>query len=763
MKTTSRKLVKESTTKFVGESVLRKEGIQKLTGDAKYIDDVKFPNMLYGATIRSKIPRGKIKNVTFKDGASDKFSWQDFIIVDYKDIPGENYVALIEKDQPYLASEKINHAEEPILLLAHEDKDLLEEARRLIEVEVEKEEPLLTLKDSLEKIKIIKGSDNVLKSYLVEKGDIEKALKEADMVIEGVYETGLQEQLYIENNGMIAVFNKKDGITVWGSMQCPYYVQKAVTNLFNLPPEKVRIVQMETGGGFGGKEDFPSILAGHAALLSYKAGGRPVKMIYDRSEDMAVTTKRHPSFTRHKTAVNKDGKIIGMDIEFYLDGGAYLTLSSVVLSRGLLHATGPYFTPNVKITAKALMTNNPPNGAFRGFGAPQSVFAIERHMEKIARAVGITSENLRKKNFLKDGDTTATKQIINDKVDLKKLVDHALKESDFLKKRNLFDKENRKDSQMIKKGIGLSCFMHGAGFTGSGEKYLASVAGVTVGGDGRIKILAANTEMGQGKNTVFSQIAADALGISVDLIDVVQPDTAVVPNSGPTVASRTTMIVGKLVETAAKELKERLQDNNYLQKKGYSDDEFSLECKKYIKKNGELKILKRYDIPPEIKWDEERYEGDAYGTFAWAVYIAEVSIDLVTFQTKVERFTALQEVGKVVNPILAEGQIEGGVAQGIGYALYEKVICKEGRVINNGFTNYIVLTSDDTPDIKVLFEESPYRHGPQGAKGIGELPLDGTAPAIMNAIEHALGCKNKNEFNYIPFLPEDLFSVLEKN
>ncbi len=234
---------------------------------------------------------------------------------------------------------------------------------------------------------IIWGADNIFKTYLIEKGDVDAVWQNADHIVEAEYTTGAQEQLYIENNGMIAAFDPQQGLTVWGSLQCPYYVHKALMKLCNLPADRVRVVQMETGGAFGGKEEYPSMIAAHAALLAMKSG-KPVKIIYDRMEDMAATTKRHPSRTRHRTAVSKDGKILGGEIDFTIDGGAYKTLSPVVLSRGAIHAGGAYYWPSIRIRAKAVATNAPPHGAFRGFGAPQSLFALERHMDRIAQVVG---------------------------------------------------------------------------------------------------------------------------------------------------------------------------------------------------------------------------------------------------------------------------------------------------------------------------------------------------------------------------------------
>lgn len=737
------------TASFIGKPVLRKEGLSKVTGRAQYIDDMPFPGALYGTTVRSTHARGRILKIHFEGN----IPWKEFTVVTAKDIPGKNAVALILYDQPYLADTHINHPEEAVVLLAHPDKYLLEEARRCIRIEVEPLPAVLTIEESLARTATIWGDDNIFKTYRVEKGNIDTVWDKADYVIEGEYHTGAQEQLYIENNGVVAVANRKDGVTVWGSMQCPYYVHKALLPLFNLPAEKVRIIQAETGGGFGGKEEYPSMLAGHAALLAWKSG-KPVKIIYDRAEDMAATTKRHPSRTRHRTAVSEDGKILGMEIDFVIDGGAYATLSSVVLSRGTIHSAGPYFCPNVRILSQAVATNSPPHGAFRGFGAPQSIFALERHLDLIARKIGLTPEELRRRNFIKPGETTATSQVVRDEIDMGKLLDRALKESGYHAKKKQFAIENKKNPK-IKKGIGFASFMHGSGFTGSGEKTLASVVGVEGTPEGKIRVLAASTEIGQGTNTIFAQIAADALGIDYEAIEVARPDTATVPNSGPTVASRTVMIVGKLVESAALGLRQTLIQSDLLDKR-YSTQELAKAIRTYVKKHGVLKAFSTYKQPAYIEWDDEKYQGDAYGAYAWAVYVAEVTVDLTTYETSIDDFVALQDVGKVVHPILAAGQIEGGVAQGIGYSLYEKIVWKDGRMINNRMTNYIMPTAADLPPIRVFFEEIPFENGPSGAKGLGELPMDGPAPAILSAIEDATGLP----VSHIPFLPEDLMKAV---
>lgn len=732
----------------IGKSIPRKEGRKKVTGQALYVDDLSFPEMLHGATVRSAVARGKITNIYF-DG---DIPWHEVVIVTAKDIRGANYVALILNDQPYLAEGFVNHPEEPILLLAHKDKYLVEEARRNVRIEIEELPAVFSLEDSLAKKEIIWGEDNVFKKFLVDKGNVDDAWAKADFIVEGEYETGAQEQLYIENNGAIAIANPSDGVTVWGSMQCPYYVHKALVTLFGLPEEKIRVIQTETGGGFGGKEEYPSLIAGHAALLAWKSG-KPVKLVYDRAEDMVATTKRHPSRTRHKTAVTKDGKLLAVEIDFLIDGGAYCTLSPVVLSRGTIHAAGPYVCPNVRIHSRAVATNVPPHGAFRGFGAPQSIFALERHMDKVARAVGLTPEEFRRRNFIHEGETTATSQVIREPVDMDHLLTRALQLSDYHVKRERFARENSGTSGRFgkKRGVGFATFMHGAGFTGSGEVYLQSVVSAEATREGKVRILAASTEIGQGTNTIFSQIASEALGLDFESIEIVQPDTGHVPNSGPTVASRTSMVVGKLVESAVLGLKQTLVGSGLLPQQ-YSDAEFKKACAEYIAKFGSLKTSATYHPPPNVHWDDEKYQGDAYGAYAWAVYVAEVSFDELTYEARVEDFVALQEVGRVLNPVLASGQIEGGVAQAIGFTLFENVVWKDGRMANNQMTNYIIPTPADIPPIKVYFEEKPYAYGPGGAKGIGELPMDGAAPAILNAIENAI----RISFNRIPLMPEEL-------
>jgi len=683
-----------SARRAVGTNVLRKEGADKVTGRARYLDDLSFPNLLHGRTIRSTIPCGEIAAIRCD------FDTTGFTIVDSRDIPGRNFVALIEEDQPCLVEHTVRHAAEPVVLLAHADRETLADAA--VQIDYRPGTPNYDPQQSPQSFKRV----------AIDKGDIERGLAEADLVIEGEYHVGHQEQLYIEPNGVIAVPEGTRAITLYGSMQCPYYVHRALKVLLGFSDDQVRVVQTETGGGFGGKEEYPSILAGHAALLALKAG-RPVKLVYDRVEDMLATTKRHPAVIRHRTGVKRDGRLTAIDIDAVFDGGAYATLSAVVLSRGMIHATGPYRCDHVRIRGRAMMTNTPPNGAFRGFGAPQTQFAAEVHMDRIAEQLKLDPVRVREINAFRPGDFTATGQKLDADCSALAVLREAVRRTDFRKKRRALKGTGR--------GIGLSLFFHGSGFTGSGELRLASKASLALTERGA-RILVASTEIGQGTRTMLAQIAADTLGVSYDAIDVNDADTGVVPDSGPTVASRTCMIVGRLVQQAAADLKQRLG---------------TLTPKQYLRKHGPLTVTAQYQKPEEIAWDDATYRGDAYESYGWGCDVVEVSVDPVTWQVTPTSFTTVHEIGRAIHPGLARGQIEGGSAQGIGYAILEDVVMRDGRMANNQLTNYIIPTTLDTPKLDVVVLENPYPRGPFGAKGVGEMPIDGPAPAVVNAIRHA--------------------------
>lgn len=740
------------TVTTLTNDIPRVDGLAKLRGSARYVDDLFMEGLLHGATVRSPAPRGRITHIHFDPA----ISWSEFTIVSAKDVPC-NELQLIEHDQPVLAGDEFRHKYEPVLLLAHEDPAMLKKAVRSIQIDYTPLPHLLDPRTPLTPELIQYKTDNVFKHLHIRKGNPSPHFATAPHVVTGVYETGLQEHVYLETQGMLAYRDPDSGrLVVKGSLQCPFYVLKSLTHAFNLPDDAFAVIQTPTGGAFGGKEDFPSHIGVHAALLARKSG-KPVKIIYDRHEDMAATTKRHPSIVHHRTALDSNGKLLAMEIDILMDGGAYATLSSVVLSRGGIHAPGPYHCDHVHVNGRAVLTNSVPNGAFRGFGAPQTLFAIECHMDVCAAKLGISPSEIRKRNFIQDGQTTATHQIIKDKVDMSTLLDKTLSYADYESRKAQYQAFN-KSHPYLRKGIGFSTFMHGSGFTGSGETMLSSKAQVAGLPDGRVEVLIANTEMGQGTETTVRLIASHRLGMKPEDIVFAHPDTSRVPNSGPTVASRTVMVVGKLIERAIDDLLAQIGAPPHIKSAGTSSATKNAIVTWFKNNPGKSLVGNAtYKKPDSIQWDDATYTGDAYAAYSWAVYLADVEVDLRTCNVKLNDFVAMQEVGKVIHPILAAGQIQGGVVQGIGYALMEEVIQHEGAMRNNQLTNYIIPTSGDLPPIRVFFEESPSDFGPQGAKGIGELPIDGPAPAILNAIAHAVSCQS---LNTIPLTPERLMHTL---
>ncbi|MEO8552567.1 MAG: molybdopterin cofactor-binding domain-containing protein, partial [Kofleriaceae bacterium] len=496
---------------------------------------------------------------------------------------------------------------------------------------------------------------------------------------------------------------------------------KALKRALRMTSVQARVIQEETGGGFGGKEEFPSVLALHASLLALKAK-RPIRMIYERHEDISATTKRHPAIVRHRTGVTKEGLLVAQDIEVVMDGGAYCTLTPVVLSRGVLHAGGPYRCPVTRVRGRVVATNHPPHGAFRGFGAPQTTFAYERQMEKLAHHLGEDSLALRKRLALRSGDSTSTGQVLGFSVGTDEVIGAIEKAAGTPPA-----KDGVRNGTPVKRGRGIAFYFHGAGFTGSGEKYLAGEATLAALPGGMFEVRSSSTDIGQGATTIFTQIAATALGVTPEQITVIEPKTSLVPDSGPTVASRTCMVVGGLIDKAGRELREHLAAND-----------------------GVREVTKQYEQPPGIAWDDATYTGSAYPVYGWAACLVDVSVDVDTYEVHVDRCVHAVDVGKAINPVIVQGQIEGGTLQALGWAILENVLYKDGKVINANMTNCIVPTFADAPELETIIVECPYPFGPSGAKGVGEIPMDGPAAAVANAVEDALGVP----FDALPLSPE---------
>ena len=729
----------------VGSSLPRVDGVAKVTGRARYLDDLDAPTAWFGATVRSTIAHGVLEAIDL----DPSFDWSQVVVVTAADIPGKNTIALIEEDQVALVpvGGRVMHVAEALALVAAPTRALAIAACAAVRPRVRALPPVFTMADALTAHVKLYGDDNIYKRFMIRKGhasdaELERVIASAAHVIEGDYLTPAQEQMYIEPQAMMAEW--RDGrCFIVGSMQCPYYIHKAMKALLGCGPEGVVITQAVTGGGFGGKEEYPSMLAGHVALLAAKAK-RAVKIVYDRDEDIAATTKRHPARTRHRLAVDAAGELVAIDVDCVMDGGAYLTLSPVVLSRGVLHAAGPYRCPVVRVHGRVVATNHPPHGAFRGFGAPQTTFPYERQLEKLALLRGEDPLALRTRLALRKGDTTATSQVLGASVGSDEVLAAIARVAGTPPVRDGVSP----GGSPVRRGRGVCFYFHGAGFTGSGEQRLAGRAAVAVGAGGLFEVRASSTDIGQGAITMFTQIAAEALGVAPDRVVVVDPCTANVPDSGPTVASRTCMVVGGVVDRASRLVRARLEA--WGRTHGVTGDLATLATAYAASGGPELAEIVQYEPPPGIAWDDATYTGAAYPVFGWGACLVDVEVDLDSYEVRVLRCVQAIDVGKAINPVIVQGQIEGGTLQALGWALLENIVYKDGRVANANMTNCIVPTFADAPELETILVEVPYPFGPSGAKGVGEIPMDGPAAAVANAVGNALGCA----FDAIPILPE---------
>ena len=746
----------------VGKSPDRLDGRGKVTGEARYVDDIETPEMLHGVTVRSTTAHGRYLGYEL----DPTFDWQGIHFADHEDIVGSNYVALIVDDQPALVSDVIRHWGEPVLLVAAETRERAVAARAHVTLKVAPLPPVFDPEQSRAGAGPVWGDDNIISHLEIAKGYgagcVDRVLAEQPdaLLVEGRYETGWQEQMYIEPQGVIAR-PWGAGVEVEGSLQCPHYVVKALAQLFQLKPEQVRVIQAVTGGGFGGKEDYPSILSCHAGLLSRKTG-RAVKMIYDRCEDLEATTRRHPSVITMRTAVSPTGELLALESDCLLDGGAYTTLSTVVLSRALIHGVGPYRCAHAHVAGDVVATNMPPNGAFRGFGAPQICFATERHMDRVARRVGRDPVSLRRELALQLGDTTLTGQTLKSSVASDEVLDKALAAAAWTERRAAAERINASGGEGPMRtvagqgtaprlrGVGMSFFFHGAGFTGNGEARIRGRVRAELGTDGVVTLFSGSTDIGQGTRTIFPQIAAEVLGLPIESVRLWEPDTAAVPDSGPTVASRTCMVVGKVVEDCARHLRGEVLGPDSV---GPQDVvTWNRAVSDYLAGGGEASVELEYRTDDSVQWDNATYQGEAYPCYAWACDVVEVEVDPDTMEVGIVGFWSAQDVGKAIHPVLVQGQLEGGSLQALGYATVEEMIFDGGALRNNRMTNYIIPTALDAPEMDIRLVENPFEGGPFGAKGIGELPMDGGAPAVLAAIEHATGLS----LDSLPASPEKL-------
>lgn len=755
--------------KNVGMGLPRRDGDEKVRGITQYVDDIRAPDAWHAWVVRSPISRGRLKKLVFDPA----FDWSRVCVVTPKDIPGENVVDFVGRDMPFIAHDWIQYKGEPLALIAAPSRALAREAALHVKAEIEEHPPLLTLREIVDQYNRDRAPLHKLVEQTISKGSVEQGFAEADLVVEGEYWSGHQEQLYIEPQGMIVFPEPDGGVFIQGSLQCPYYVAPELVITLNLPLEKIRVKQSAVGGGFGGKEEFPTLIAGYCALLALKSG-KPVKIIYDRHQDILYTTKRHPAWVRHRTGLKRDGSITAMQVDVVFDGGAYITLSPVVLYRGILHSTLGYKCPNVFVDGHTYRTNTFPNGAFRGFGAPQAIWALESHMDVCAKQLKMSPDAFRLHNALHLGDATATGQIISEPMGTPDVLEKTLERSQFAKKRAQCSHGD--PSAKTWYGIGLSFFGHGAGFTGDGEARLKAKAALDLelldDGEPGVNIRISSTEMGQGTFTIMPQIAADGVSIPINRVMCPHPDTRFVPDSGPTVASRTTMIVGSTLFDAGRKLKKLLEEyaseaffggapaelSDGLFQNSYSNEkiDFARVAHQLIRDRGPQRVYNQFKLPDTLKWDQRTFRGDSYPSYSWGCNAAEVEVDPLTLQIKVTKITSFWDIGRVINPVLAKGQIEGGLAQALGFAVMEKMGIKDGLFDASRMQTYVVPTALDTPEMIVEFIEYPHIHTALGAKGVGEVPIDGLMSAIANAVDAATGVRIVE----LPITPEKLMEKL---
>lgn len=730
---------------------VRVEGTAKLAGVARFTDDLHVPGAWFGATVRSTEPHARLLGLE-RDPAAD-VDWSSVVVVTAAGIPGENLVPVVVDGLPALADGEVVHVGQAVALVAAPDPTLAAAARDALRPMLE---PLPAQLDML-------AATTVFRELVIATGDAAAGLVGAATVLDGEYRTGHQEHLYLEPQAVIAIPEPGGGCSVIGSMQCPYSVRSAVASVLGVARELVTVAPAETGGGFGGKEDVPSMLAAHAALLA-RAAARPVRLAYDRHEDIAVTSKRHPSVVRHRTGVDAEGRLVAQEIDVVLDGGAFATMSPLVIARAAFQAAGPYRCPNVHIRARAVMTNTPPNGAFRGFGGPQVGFAVETQLNRLAERLGASPVELRRRNVVRPGDTLPTGGVLDAHTHALDVLEAAAEAAGLgpgggpgaaraggRPGAGAGQGLALEDPRLT--GVGIAMGWHGAGFSGLGEVAQAGRAAVELTASGRIRVLTSSVEMGQGARTVLAQVVANALDVPVDQVTVVLQQTGAVPDSGATSASRSTMLVGALLDRAASHLREDVE--------ALGGGRPFAECHRSVAAaHGPMRVeeeLHAHDLPD---WDDAALRGSPFAGYSWSCAVASVAVDADTGEVRVASVVHAVEAGRILNHVLAEGQVEGGTLQAVGFATMEELQTRAGRPVNDRLATYLVPTAADAPRIvPVLVERAAadVPGMPHGARGLGELPMEAPAPAVIAAIAAATGAW----ITSLPATPERILPALE--
>lgn len=735
--------------KAVGQPVAAQEAVDKVTGRARFADDYVFPGMLFGRTLRAAYPHARILAI---DTSQAKALPGVAAVLSYQDVPGDNIHGLVYDDWPVLAEGKVRYMGDPVAIVAAETADIAAEALKLIHVEYE---PLPVVGDpefarSPEAALVHDEwqDGNLLKHIKVRHGDVEQGFAEADVVIEREYRTPTIEHMFMEPECAIGVpagfDDEHPKLTVYAGSQIPYDDRRQAARALGIPEDQIRVRGTLIGGGFGGKEDIAGQI--HVAMLA-QATGRPVKMLYTRQESMLFHPKRHATIIRIKTGARRDGTLTAVQAELYGDGGAYASLSDKVMTRATTHATGPYVVPNAKIDCYVMYTNNPPSGAFRGFGVTQSAFAVEQNMDLVAEAIGMDPIEFRLKNAQRVGATTATGQLLRESVGLLETIERV-------------DRDMRGDGASFRwgwreggkaYGWGVACAYKNTGLGGGAPD--RAVAEVEVFENSIAEVRTSSADMGQGLSAVLAQVTAEELGLPVSQVRVLLSDTDLTPNGGPTTASRQTYVSGNAARHAAVVMREALAAVAAEQmsvppdqirfeggKLRYNGSSIEIgEVVTWMHQQGmEAKARYAYDAPATQPLGTG---GDMHFAFSYATQAALVEVDLETGAVGVLKVIAANDVGRAINPRALEGQVEGGIAMGMGNSLTEQYIVEDGVPWSTLFARYKIPSIKHTPQIVSHLVEHPTADGPFGAKGVGEITSINTTPAIANAIYHATGLR----------------------
>ncbi len=736
--------------KVVGTDIPRVDALDKVTGRTRYLDDMNFPGCLEAAVVIAGVPHGQLLGV---DIAAAGEMPGVVAVLTAADVPGENQIGCVRTDQPLLAVDRVRFVADRVALVAAETREQAKAAAQAVRLEID-ELPAVTdpVSALAEGATAIHEGGNLAVHQKVRRGDPDGAFADAPLVIEKNFSVNYQEHAYMEPQAAAAVPGADGSMTIYASLQCPHYIQGAVARVLGVPLAMVRVVQSPTGGAFGGKEDYPSEVAACVAVLAARTG-RIVRLVYDRALDVLASTKRHRMHMALALAAEADGTLLGLRATLHVDAGGYLGLSSVVSERANCTVTGPYRVPHASVDTLVVYTNNLFGGAFRGFGTPQTTFAMEAMMDLLAEETGVDRVTVRRVNLLAEGEPTITGQDIPPSYPAERTLDALLERARFDEAVAAADAFNA-TSRWIRRGVGLAVSMYGCGLHAGGQHLEGSGALVQVHQDGSVSVTIGGAELGQGAYTIAAQIAAEELGAPAAAVRVLATDTAQVPDSGPTVASRTTIMSGNAVRRAAAVVAAEIRSVALAE--GLSDEvSFRERAAMAWRRKASLAASGWYAPPPK-PWDPETGQGMAYAVYSFGAHVAEVEVDLLSGETRVLHMVAGHDVGRAIHPGMLVAQAEGGMVQGMGWALSEDLVVEHGRCPSPGLSDYAIPTTMDAPRMDVVLVEDPYPDGPYGAKGIGEPSLISAPAAVAGAVRHALG----RDLDRLPLTPQAVLEVL---